>query len=419
MRAAREAVTVAEHTRRRGAYARPVPEATSQEFPNEYGSFAFVLPDSPMLLDLDQTDARGAGGQRVVTYTPTRPLSSPGEVDMTRYQTLIIALTAAVGMLAATTASAERTCTAESPCVLRIATVAPPNTPWSAQMESLQERIESASNGRIKVNIFPGAADGENSLARQCKDGSLEAVGVSTGALASLVPALSVFELPFLFENVEQADRIIDDVLFDDVEKLLADSGFQLYIFSENGYRNFATTNGTIIDEPSDLAGLQMRAQESWLHAAMYQALGGNYTSIPVTEVGTALSTGRIQGFDNTVLFSMAAGWDNFINAWTVSDHIYQPAVVVYNKEWYDSLPQDLQQLLISNRDSETQRGRRLIRRIAPALLQNLRNANINVVELTDAQKAVFKERTRSIYPEFRRRVPAGAALLDKIQANQ
>lgn len=338
---------------------------------------------------------------------------------MTRIQNLMIVFGAALTFMAATSASAQRTCTAESPCTLRIATVAPPNTPWSAQMESLQERIESASNGRINVNIFPGAADGENSLARQCKDGSLEAVGVSTGAIASMVPALNVFELPYLFDSVEQADEIIDNHLFDDVERLLAGAGFQLYIFSENGYLNFATTNGTVIDEPSDLAGVQMRAQESWLREEMYRVLGGNYTAIPVTEVGTALSTGRVQGFDNTVLFSMAAGWHNFVDTWTVSDHIYQPAVVVYNKDWFDSMPQDLQALLLSNRASETQRGRRLIRRIAPALLENLRNANINVVELTAAQKAAFKTATRPLYQQFRQRVPEGAALLDTIQANQ
>jgi TRAP-type C4-dicarboxylate transport system substrate-binding protein len=338
---------------------------------------------------------------------------------MTRFQKLLSLFGAAAVMLAATSASAQRTCTAEEPCVLRMATVAPPNTPWSAQMESLKERIESASNGRVDVNIFPGASDGENSLARQCKDGSLEAVGVSTGALSTLVPAMSVFELPFLFDSAEQADRIIDNHLFDDVEQLLADAGFQLYIFSENGYRNFATTNGTVIDEPSDLAGVQMRAQENWLHEAMYRSLGGNFTSIPVTEVGTALSTGRVQGFDNTVLFAMAAGWHNFIDTWTVSDHVYQPAVVVYNKEWYDSLPEDIQQLLISNRDSETQRGRRLIRQIAPALLQNLRNADIEVVELTDEQKQAFKDATEPVYQQFRQRVPEGVPLLDTIRAQQ
>lgn len=335
-------------------------------------------------------------------------------------QRIALAATAAlVTFGAAQVASAQtRTCTAADPCVLRVATVAPDNTPWASQLQALEDRIEAESNGRINIRPLLGSADGETSLVRQCQDGRLEAVGVSTAAFTNAVPELGVFELPFLFESPEQADRIIDTHLDDRIEDLLSDAGFQLYIFSENGYRNFATTNGTVIRSASDFAGLQMRSQESFIHEAMYRALGANFTSIPVTEVQTALSTGRVQGFDNTPLFAQAAGWQRFIDTWIVSDHIYQPALVVYNKAWFESLPSDLQELLLSNREQETDSGRRLIRRINPLLIQNLRNSGINVVEMTDDERAALREQTRGVYQEFRRRLPSGAALLDIIEAN-
>lgn len=316
-------------------------------------------------------------------------------------------------------AFATRTCTVEAPCVLRVATVAPPNTPWAQQLEDLEDRVESASGGRINVRPFVGSSDGELSLARQCKDGSLEAVGVSTGAIGSLVPAMSVFELPYLFESVEQADRIIDNHLFAPVERILGENGFQLYIFSENGFRNFATSNGTIVHAPGDLAGIQMRSQENWMHEAMYRALGGNPVAIPITETSTALSTGNVQGFDNTPLFAQAAGLHNFVNAWTVSNHIYQPAVVVYNKDWFDSMPADLQAILLAERESETRSGRRLIRRMTPALVANLANSGIEVYEMTDAERATFAAATRGVHAEFRSRVSAGADLLDIITSHQ
>jgi len=311
-----------------------------------------------------------------------------------------------------------RECTAESPCVLRIATIAPDNTPWSDQLRSIQSRLHSESNGRIQVRVFVGQSDGEVSLARQCKDGSLEAVGVSTGAIGTLVPELGVFELPFLFENADQADRIIDNHLFDPISELLRANGFQLYVFSENGFRNFATSNGTHIRQPSDLAALQMRSQESWIHEEMYRALGGNPVTIPATEVTTALSSGNVQGFDNTPLFSMAAGWSSFVDTWTVSNHIYQPAVVVYNQAWFDSMPADLQELLISNRQAETRSGRREIRSLTPLLISNLEASGITVHEMTSAERQAFVERTRGVQDMFRQRVPNGAPLLDIILAN-
>ncbi len=328
---------------------------------------------------------------------------------------------AAVGVLtlAADANAQTRECTVESPCILRMATVAPAGTPWAQQLENLESRVESASGGRINVRPFLGQSDGENSLARQCVDGTIEGVGVSTGALASIVPELGVFELPFLFETAAQADSVIDNHLFDDFERILSAAGLQIYIFSENGFRNFSSTNGTVIRGSSELATLQMRSQEYWIHEEMYRALGGNPVTIATPEVTTALTSGTVQGFDNTALFSQAAGWDRFVNTWTISDHIYQPAVVVYNQEWFNSLPADLQEILLANRETETRSGRRSIRALTPMLLQNLRNRGIEVVELTAAERSAMRDATASIQQMFRQRVSGGAALLDIILANR
>lgn len=309
-------------------------------------------------------------------------------------------------------------CTVEDPCVVRLSTVAPRGTPWAEQMERLKDSLESQSGGRLDVRTYLGAAEGEVSLARQCKDGSLEGVGVSTGAIATLVPQLGVFELPFLFDSLEQADAVIDDHLFNPISTVLRDNGFQLYIFSENGFRNFATANGVPIRTPADFGAVQMRSQESWIHEEMYTALGGNPVSIPVTEVSAALSSGNVQGFDNTPLYAQAAGWQEFINTWTVSNHIYQPAVVAYNQEWFDTLPADIQEILLSNRAEETRRGRRDIRAINPMLVANLSNFGIEVVELTSQERAAMAAATEDVHAQFRTRVDGGAALLDLVLSN-
>ncbi|MCA9562171.1 MAG: TRAP transporter substrate-binding protein [Myxococcales bacterium] len=302
---------------------------------------------------------------------------------------------------------------------LNIATIAPENTPWAHQLEEMEERFERESGGRLRVRVFLGSPDGELSLVRQCQDGGYQGIGVSTAAMASQVPQLGVFELPFLFSSLEEADHIIDDILFDRFEGYLAAAGFQLYIFSENGYRNFATSNGEPIHTPAQLADLQMRVQENWIHEEMYNALGGNPVRIAVPEVITALQTGNVQGFDQTPLYAFAASWYQGIDTWTVSDHIYQPAVVVYNKEWFDSLPADIQELLLSNREAETASGRRLIRTLTPALLQNLENSGVTVYEMTDEERAAFAAATRSVHDMFRERVDDGGELLDLIYQAQ
>lgn len=330
------------------------------------------------------------------------------------------ALGALVGAaLLPTAAFATATCTAEAPCVMRVATVAPDNTPWASQMQSMERRIEADSGGRIDVRVFLRQRDGEVSLSRQCKDGGLEAIGVSTGALASVVPELGVFELPYLFDSAADADRVIDNFLMQPIRDILAANGLVLYAFSENGYRDFATTNGTLIHAPSDLGAVQMRSQEMWIHEEMYRDLGGNPVTIPTEEVQQALAAGTVQGFDNTPLFAMAAGWAESVTAWTVSHHIYQPAILVYNKAWYDNLPADLQAVVSDDAAALTASGRREIRALEPLLLQNLTSMGITVYEQTSAERAAFAAATSGLQSDFRSRVPGGAALLDLILQNR
>ncbi len=302
---------------------------------------------------------------------------------------------------------------------LNLGTVAPPNTPWAKQLKSMKKRIEADSAGRIKVKLFMGTAGGEVSIVRQAKRGELQAAGVSTGSVASLVPEMNVFELPYLFASPAEADKIIDNYLFTPVQELLRDYGFELYLFAENGFRNFGT-KGKCISKPEDLADIKMRSQESWVHEEMYRALGGNPVRIAVPETLSAIQSDNVQGFDNTPLFAFAASWTQGIDHWTVSDHIYQPAIIIYNKDWFDKLPKDLQTILLANREQETKSGRDMVRKLNPKLIQNLKAANITVCEMSADQKKTFAAKSKSVHAMFRKRVgKKGAKLLDLIEKNR
>jgi TRAP-type C4-dicarboxylate transport system substrate-binding protein len=296
------------------------------------------------------------------------------------------------------------------------ATVAPPNTPWSALLKKYKKDVRKASGKRIKAKVYVGGTKGdEQSIVRQVAKGTLQFGGVSMGAMAILVPELDIFELPYLFESFDEVDRVLD-VVRPDVETLLEAKGFKLIMYSENGFRSFGTKQ--LIQSPADLKGVRMRAQPSQSHLAMYEALGANAKSISVAEVLPALNTGAVDGFDNTPLFTQAASWHQAITHYTVTAHIYQPALLIVNLDFYKSLPDELRPVLIpSDRSLET-RGRKGIRALDPLLLKNLEAQKIVVTRLTDQQRDAFKKATR---PSWDKRLsvasPAGKALFKAIQA--
>ncbi len=301
---------------------------------------------------------------------------------------------------------------------MTVATVAPADSPWSALLTMFKESVEKKSNGRVKVKIMLGGALGdENETVTKCSRGQIQAVGASTGALGSKIPELNVVELPFLFRNADEADHVIDQVLTSEFEKIFKQRGLILGFWSENGYRSFGTSDKPIRN-PDDLKGKKMRAQESPVHMMMYKAYGAAAIPIPTTEVPQALATKNVDGFDQALLYTIAAGWQQSIKYMTMTEHIYQPAAIVYNAAWYSKLPADLQKLLIEEGRLLQVKGRKAVRKIQPELKEILKAEKITVVELTPAEKRAFEEKSKPIYETFKKQFPGTAAkLLEMIQA--
>jgi TRAP-type C4-dicarboxylate transport system substrate-binding protein len=312
-------------------------------------------------------------------------------------------------------ASAELTCTAEAPCVMRIGSVAPPGTPWAKIVTKLKRRIGKKSGGRLKVKAFLGQAlGGEKSIVRRAKKGTLEMIGVSTGALATVVPALNAYELPYLVNSFAQADKVMD-ATFAQANAVMAKAGFELYFWSENGFRNFATKD-RFVKKPADLRGMKMRAQESFVHTEMYKALGAKPNPIPVAQVAEDLANGVVAGYDNTLLYSYAAQWHKNIKYVTESNHIYQPAVIAYNKSWLDSLPADLRALLLEDRERQTKLGRKRIRATNSQFRGLMEKEGVQFAAPSAADRAAMRKATRGVYDVFKQRVGAdGQKLLDAI----
>ena len=330
--------------------------------------------------------------------------------------TLLLAVVGVVAILAAT--SVDRAAVAQdAEFVLKFATVAPDGTPWTEQLTAIKKRVEADSGGRIKFKLYPGSTlGGEVETIRKCSRNQLQGWGGSTAAVAEgiNIPELQVFELPFMFDSEAEVDFVMD-TMFDSMSAKLAAKGFVLAYWHVNGWHNFATKSP--VATPADLAGMKMRSQESPVHLAMFKALGAQPQTIPVPEVLGALQTGMVDGFSNTPLFTAATGWyEGGITHFTITHHIYQPAAILYNKEFYDSLPEELQSVLIGDRAAETATGRTTVRAITPDLLEMFRENDITVTELSAADRATFAELCASVPGDLAAEGVIDAATVSAVQ---
>jgi len=305
---------------------------------------------------------------------------------------------------------------AQAQSTLKIASVAPDGTPWAEGITEFKTMVEGKTGGKLVVRPFlNGALGDENETVQACQRGQIQGVGASAGALASIVPELNVLELPYLFRTWDEADHVLDKVILADLDAAFQKRGLVLGFWSENGYRSFGGSFG-FVRSPADLKGRKMRSQESPVHIEMYRAFGASPVPIPVTEVLTSLQTGVVDGYDNTPLYAMAANWTEVTKYYSVSDHIYQPAAIVYNKAFFDALPADQKAVVLSARDDLMLKMRRQIRALHQVLLQTLGEMGIQVHTLSAAERAAFEPAAKAAQQAYLAKASAGEkALYDKI----
>lgn len=307
---------------------------------------------------------------------------------------------------------------------LRIRTAAPQKSPWGELLTNLTNRIKKDVPPGFKLDIkVHWQTKSEAAAVRSCVDGKSGGIAVSFGALAAAVPELDATEIPFLFDNYAQADKALSKA-FDMMSGIMAKKGFIYAVRGENGFRQWASMT-TQLTRPEHFKGRAMRSQPSSIHKAMYSALGATPNPLQISDVPTNLEQGKIDGYDNTLLFAKLANWTEKIVFVTISNHIYQGAAVVWCDAWFKTLPPELQAIL-KKRDATTASlettGLQMVRafndRLMPAQYKDEMKKKMHT--LTSAEREAFKKALSSVESTFRASASAdGKALLDLLKANR
>ncbi|MBW2189703.1 MAG: C4-dicarboxylate ABC transporter substrate-binding protein [Deltaproteobacteria bacterium] len=303
--------------------------------------------------------------------------------------------------------------------LMEVGTVAPGGSPWAEQLQRFKAEVQEKSGGRMKVKLRLGRGN-ERSLARRVQMGSMQAFAGSVGGMSSIVREVNVIEAPYVFETFAIADKALDNpAVIAQVKKVLARRGLIFGIWAENGYRSYFSSQK--IRKPSDMKGVRFRSQESMVHVETYEAFGA--TPVPIDNGNTLMSvqTGVVDGFDNTPLFAMAASWYQGLKKGErhifLSRHCYQPALLVYSKKWFETLPKDIQKILTTMPHDLTIWGREQVRKIEPVLLKNLKRYGYEIHDPTPEELALFKAAQKDVPDRVAKEMgPEGVALLKAIR---
>jgi tripartite ATP-independent transporter DctP family solute receptor len=233
--------------------------------------------------------------------------------------------------------------------VLKVSDVQPAGYPNVVALENMGKKLEAATNGKYKFQMFPGGVLGsEKEMIEQAQIGALQIARISLGPMGPVVPEVNVFNLPFLFRDEAHMRAVIDGPIGKEILDKITHSSARLVGLGwmDSGSRSMYTKNP--INSPADLKGQKIRVMGNPMFIEMMNAMGGNGISMGHTDTYSALQTGVVDGAENNPpTFFASNQYTAGPKYYSQTTHLIIPEIFVMSKTAWDKMSKDEQALMM------------------------------------------------------------------------
>ncbi|WP_308365996.1 MULTISPECIES: TRAP transporter substrate-binding protein [unclassified Microbulbifer] len=292
-----------------------------------------------------------------------------------------------------------------APIEIKFSHVVAENTPKGQMAIHFKELVEKRFPGRVSVQVFPNAQlFGDNKVLEALLLGDVQLAAPSVSKFQKFTDQLQVFDLPFLFEDMEAVDRFQQSPAGQKILGSLGKKGLVGLGYLHNGMKQLSANSP--IREPRDAEGKKFRIMTSDVLAAQFETVDAIPVKKPFSEVFTLLQTKAIDGQENS--------WSNIYSKKffevqpyiTETNHGVLDYLVVTSAEFWQGLPDDLRPEIKKALEESIAYGNK----IADLKDQEDKEAIIasgqtKVLPLTAGQREQWVESMRPVWKQFEKQI--------------
>lgn len=218
------------------------------------------------------------------------------------------------------------------PIVLRLAETHPQDYPTTKGDYEFARLVKERSGGRIQIEVYYGSQLGqEKAVIEQVQFGAIDMTRVSISPVASFVPKLNAFQMPYLYRDEAHMWKVLKGDIGKGLLASLEPFGFIGLGWFEAGSRNFYNSKRPIT-KPEELKGLKIRVQESELMMGLVSAFGAVPTPMAYGEVYSALQTGVVDGAENNWPSYFSTSHYEVAKYFCLDEHTRVPEIIIGSK---------------------------------------------------------------------------------------
>ncbi|MFN2267899.1 MAG: TRAP transporter substrate-binding protein [Desulfonatronovibrio sp.] len=281
---------------------------------------------------------------------------------------------------------------------LSYANFPPANTFPSVQMERWKQEVEARTDGKVQIDTYPGGSLlGAKNMFRGVIQGQADIGNLSMSYQPGVFPMTSVLELPVGFTSARVASVVLWD-LYEEYQPEEFDQVKVLTMFA-NAPSNLMTKDP--VKSLEDMKGLEIRA--SGTASRILEVLGATPVSMPMPETPEALQRGMVSGLLSSMEVLLDFNFAAYTPYQTRLDLQIYPFAVVMNKKQWNSLPEDVRQVMEDlGREQAIWTGTYMDGHVEKALEYARENYDAQLFELTPAEHAEISSKLEVLIDEWK-----------------
>ena len=274
-----------------------------------------------------------------------------------------------------------------------------PGEPTNEAAAFFAEEVAKRTDGRVEIQVFPAQQLGsEKDVNQMMRQGAPMISVTSSGYLSDFVPDIGVLEGPYLLDEPEQFNKLVESEWFGGIQSAFDEVGITFLVDNALfGGRNILANEP--VRSPADIEGMTVRVPPNTVFIETFEAMGARPTTVEWAEVYSALQQNVVEAAEAPLGSLWGSKLYETRDTISMTNHFTAFTFWVINADYFASLPEDIQEVMLEVGAEAGALCTELTLERDEAYKAQFRDAGITIVE--DVDIAAFREQTAGVYDAF------------------
>lgn len=280
---------------------------------------------------------------------------------------------------------------------IRMASIAPENSPWGRTLNRLAAEWDDISDGRVSLQIFHNSVAGDESdMIRKMRIGQLQAGVFSNVGMTALSNKVLTLSMPLLIRTEAEYDYVFERVR-PALDEEVRSKGFVPLTWSLAGWLHFFSKEE--IREAEELQGIKIAASPAEMQLVRgYQLMGYQPIPIPHAERLASLTSGMANAYITVPILAASFQWFGATPYMVKMKIGPAPGAIIMTRRAHARLPNDIRDELLAAVERVQGNYGQEIRDLENEAIDTMTGYGLEIIELTEQQRQDWIEEFETSY---------------------